>query len=192
MKKNAGKAGKIIIFVIIAILLVGAIGLVIRFTNNGNSVFYVEAGDQTYSKEGEYVLQTGENRFDTWYIYSDGSGNLHGGYSLSVVADEDNDFWFTVDGADEKLSLVEDLSKGFDIVKDKTGFTINYDGSSIEDILSRIYDGKEIVLDDGIDFNSTFVKLVITSGDGKNSVEIGLYLDVHVTGIELDKEGIIF
>ena len=36
------------------------------------------------------------------------------------------------------------------------------------------------------------VKLVITSGDGKNSVEIGLYLDVHVTGIELDKEGIIF
>lgn len=185
-----GKVWKVILIVLGVLVFALVIGLIVRFTSNGNSVFSVEVGGQTFSAEGEYVLEKGDNRFETSYIYSDGE-MLHGGYTLSVVPDEENDFWFTADGKDEKLSEV-DLSDALDISSDETGFTITYDGASVSDILSRALGGKEVVLDDGFDFDRTFVKLVISSADGKNVVEIGLFLNVPATGVELDKEGIIF
>lgn len=188
MKKQ--KSGSIIGLLIVVVLIALAIGLIVRFAVNGNSTFYVIADGQTYSREGIYTLKDGDNRFVTKYIYSGDSEELHGGYTLSVVPDTDNDFWFTVDGTDEKLSLL-DLSEAFDIEQDKTSFTISYDGGGIDGILAGLYPDQVVELDDDLDRGLTFVKLIIESADG-NSVVIHLQLGIAVNGVDLDQEGIIF
>ena len=184
------KIGSIIGLIVIAFIMVVAIGLIVRFVSNGNSTFYVIAGDQTFSSEGNYTLKNGDNRFVTKYIYSGNSENLHGGYTLSVMPDADNDFWFTVDGTDEKLSAV-DLSEAFDIEQDKTSFTISYDGGGIDGILAGLYPDQVVELDDDLDRGLSFVILKVNSADG-NSVVLHLQFSVAVDDVVLDTEGIIF
>lgn len=193
--RKSSKGVKIVLVTLVVLVLVAAIGLIFKFTNGGTTgftTFYVSVADKTYSTSGEYVLQDGDNRFETKYVFADNSTDKHKGYLLKVTPNTENDFWFTVGGEDEKLSSIDDYSAAFSIEKDVTGFTISYDGSSVEEILSRMYGDKDVVLDEGMDFTKTYFNLEISSSDGKSTIIVGLKLDVKVTGIELDKEGIIF
>ena len=185
------KAGIVITYIAVVLILVGIVGLIIGFTPRGNSAFCVEADGQIFSESGEYVLKKGENRFEVMYVGSDGKTS-YGGYKLSVLPDSSNDVCLSVDGEDVKLSSIGDFSAGFDIGYDQTGFTLSYDGSPIEEILSRIAGGRPVAMDGNTDIDNTFIKLVISSSDGRAVIEIALYLGVPVTGAELDKQSMTF
>lgn len=182
----------VIAYILAVLVLVVAVGLIFRFTSGGNSTFCVEVGGQTFSTDGEYALSEGQTRFETKYAFSSNEEDKHKGYNLKVAPNVENDFWFTAGGADEKLSSIDDYSAAFSIESDVTGFTVSYDGSSVEEILGRMYEGKEIILDEGMDFSKAYFNLVVSSSDNVSVVTIGLKLNIGVSSITLDKEDIVF
>jgi len=66
--------GKIIIYILILLLLVGSIGIIFVFTNGGTTefkTFYLQRGTTLYTKDsGDYVFPTGEElTFDVHYMF---------------------------------------------------------------------------------------------------------------------------
>lgn len=196
MRKNKRTAVIVIVYVLIVLALVGVAGIVLRFTNGGTAAFakfYVTVGDNSYydNNSGDYLLQSGDNEFETKYTFSINSADKHKGYDLVIVPDTDNDVEFTVDGEAKKLTDIEDYTAAFNVERTTTGFTIQYDGSGIDSVLNNSYAGKQVDIVEDIDYSKTYFKLKVTSTDGESEVIIGLKFEISVTGIILDKQEII-
>lgn len=194
------KASKTITYILIILLLVGAIAVFFKFTNGGTTgfkTFYVEANGKTYLGGEKMPLPQGETRFETKYLFSDNRSDKHKGYTLKVVPNitEDTKFYFSVDGDDipYPFEYEKDLTKGFDIKMDETGFTVTNNNMTMESVLSKAYDGKAVkIADYGVDYTKVYFNLVVSSYNGEKDIVIGLLFNVPSTGIKLNTNGIIF
>ena len=198
---NKTKITKLITSILLALLLVGSIGLIAHFTNGFKEdfkTFYVTyAGKDILSEKSKLELPRGEeHRFDVTYIFEDldeESGSK--GYSVEVVSNigKDKEFAYTVDG--EKIMYVDGmyLTNAFQIEKQDTYFTLTLPKDiSLEKILESVYE-KDVEVPSDVEAMEPYLyTLVVTSYDESVTYYIDCAFYRGVTGVTLDKSEVVF
>ncbi len=175
----------LISFVIVALLVVVAVGVIFKYTSGGNEsfkTFYVQYGsDKILSTDTEKQMKLESGKlyyFEVGYPLDVGKEEPRN-YSVSVLSNTNANFDFTADG--EYLSWkgdVPELSQYFGLTKQATSFTLFVsDNTSLQTILQDMYAGKAVnaptVQEIGTEYLYT---LVISSYNGKITYKINLAL----------------
>ena len=112
---NKTKITKLITSILLALLLVGTVGLIAHFTNgfkeNFKTFYITYAGEDILSEKSKLDLPRGEeHRFDVTYIFEDlDEESEPKEYSVEVVSnvEKGKEFAYTVDG--EKITYVDGM-----------------------------------------------------------------------------------
>ena len=194
MAKGQGKAGKIIAYILILLVVVGAIGFLAYFTGGfttGFKTFSVEVNGKniTTSASGYEMTVNDPLTVNVKYTFA---GDEVSGYSVKVVPNAlaGKDFDFKLDDDVYSYQAEKDLTDGFDIEYNEHSFTIKPKGG-ITEILQAIYPNN-VVEDCRNNAYENMYTLVVTSYNGEASIMINFSVFEKLTGIELDKTHIIF
>jgi len=187
---------KVIAYILLALIVIGGIGLIAKYTGGFTSdfkTFYVSVdGKDIMSTANGYKIDKGESlTVDVKYTFSTPDADVSG-YSVKVIpnAIDGKDFDFTLDGDVYSFQMEEDLTAGFDIVQSEKSFTITPKGD-INEVLKACYPNSEISDCKEFAYENMY-SLVVTSYNGQSSVVINFCTAEPTNGIELDKEVIIF
>ena len=191
------KTIRILTYVLFGLLVVGVIGFVAYFTNGFKSdfkTFYINVGGKDIMEsDGGYKVSKGKPlEIEVKYVFS-GATNQKKEYTVQIVPNiiDGRDFTFS-DGKEEKtFQSVEDVTSGFDIKKTENGFTVSPKGNTVEEVLKAVYPNGKFDNVNEKGYENMFT-LVVTSYDGKASVKLNFSLPSKVSGVTLNKEGILF
>lgn len=198
---NKTKIAKIITAVLLALLLVGTVGLIAHFTNGFREdfkTFYVTyAGEDILSEKSNLELSRGEeHRFDVTYIFEDlDEGTEPKGYSVEIVSNvgKGKEFEYTIDG--EKITYVDGmyLMKAFQIDKQDTYFTLTLsEDISLKKVLENVYE-KDVEVPNNVEATEPYLyTLVVSSYDESVTYHIDFAFHIGVTGVTLDKSEVVF
>lgn len=189
---------KVITYIVLALVLVAAIGLIIRFTNGGITdfkTFYVQVGETLYTEDSEIQLTNEPIRFETKYTFASNEAGKHKGYKVQIVptTTSETDFDFTVDGQVYLFGAESDFTAAFNIQYDETGFAL-LSPLSLESILQTTYDGHTVVVPQEVSKGATetvYFNMIVSAYNDSQSIVIGLRLYPYVTGIDIDGGTII-
>ena len=198
---NKTNITKIITSVLLALLLVGTIGLIAHFTNGFREdfkTFYVTyEGEDILSEKSKLALPRGEeHRFDVTYIFEDlDEETASKGYSVEVVsnAEKGNELAYTVDA--EKITYVDGmyLTNAFQIDKQDTYFTLTLpEDISLEKVLESVYEKNVEVPNDVESTEPYLYTLLVSSYDESVIYYIDFAFHIGVTGVTLDKSEVVF
>jgi hypothetical protein len=190
------KWGKIMIYVLIVLALIGVCGFIIYFTGGFTTDFtgfYVTV-------DGEDVLSTGNNfkisesdpmHVQVKYVFSSPNDTTKG-YSVKVVPNpiKDKDFDFSINGDLYSYQAEKDLTDGFVIKQEDMGFTFAPKGN-LSSILAAVYPDSTVSDCENKGYENMFT-LVVTSYNGEAEVRINFTVTEDIQGVILDKEVIEF
>ena len=190
------KWGKIMIYVLIVLALIGVCGFIIYFTGGFTTDFtgfYVTV-------DGEDVLSTGNNfkisendpmHVQVKYVFSSPNDTTKG-YSVKVVPNpiKDKDFDFSINGDLYSYQAEKDLTDGFVIKQEDASFTLAPKGN-LSAILAAVYPDSTVSDCENKGYENMFT-LVVTSYNGEAEVRINFTVTEDIQGVILDKEVIEF
>lgn len=190
------KWGKIMIYVLIVLALIGVCGFIIYFTGGFTTDFtgfYVTV-------DGEDVLSTGNNfkisesdpmHVQVKYVFSSPNDTTKG-YSVKVVPNpiKDKDFDFSINGDLYSYQAEKDLTDGFVIKQEDASFTLSPKGN-LSAILAAVYPDSTVSDCENKGYENMFT-LVVTSYNGEAEVRINFTVTEDIQGVILDKEVIEF
>lgn len=189
---------KIIAYVILALVLVAAVGLIYKFTNGFNEdfkTFYVEyGGKQILTADSKQEFKQGaEHRFTVHYTF-DNEKSEPKDYSVKIVPHAERDFDYTVDGEKYLYSKTGELTSAFGLKKEQTEFSIVIPSEySLQKVLEATNSGKRVVVPEDAETNNPYpYRLVVSSYNGKVTYNIDFKLIPTVTDITLNPDEIIF
>ena len=164
MKKGA----KFITGLLIALFLLGGIGAMLFFTDNGNEDFK----SFVLSYEGEMIVQAktemefeedSTQRFDVRYIFDIPNAEPRD-YSAKIVSNTNIDFEYSVDGLFKLWRREIDLTEVFALDKQDTYFTFEIpEAFGITEILNRAYPGAVVDFTSDVDENQPLFLLIVSS-----------------------------
>ena len=197
MKRSASNtAVKIIGYALLVAVVVVAIGMIVYFTGGLTSdfkTFYVSVdGKDVLTSAGGYKVSDGKAlTVEVKYTFGFAGGDVSG-YSVKVTphAVEGKDFDFTLNGQVYSFQAERDLTEGFNIVRKETSFTVIPKGN-VTDVLRAVYPLSEIADCSDKSYEDMYA-LVVSSYNGKQSVSLYFSLLENVSGVDTDKEVIIF
>ncbi|MBO5067622.1 MAG: hypothetical protein II988_04220 [Clostridia bacterium] len=194
MAKKQGKIGKVIAYILILLIVVGAIGFLAYYTNGftgGIKTFSVECNGKEVMTSSSGFEMTVNEPLTVKVKYTFGGENVSG-YSVKVVPNKlaGKDFDFKVDEYLYSYQAEKDLTDGFDVEYGENTFTIKPKGNLTE-ILQAIYPNNVVEDCSQYSYENMFM-LIVYSYDGESSVLLNFSVPEKVTGIELDKEVIVF
>lgn len=194
MAKKQGKVGKILAYFLIVLILVGAVGFLAYYTNGftgGFKTFSVECNGKEVMTSASGFEMTESEPLTVKVKYTFGGENVSG-YSVKVVPNKlaGKDFDFKVDEYLYSFQAEKDLTDGFDVEYGENTFTIKPKGN-LTGVLQAIYPNN--VVEDCVKYSyENMFMLIVYSYDGNSSVLLNFSVPEKVTGIELDKEVIVF
>ncbi|MBQ4558524.1 MAG: hypothetical protein IJA61_04050 [Clostridia bacterium] len=184
MKKRAKSNSNIstLLTAFILIMLVALfIGAIYRSTDSFSQpiqTFYVEYDGDNLSNNDDFNVEINKEYkikvYDT--SYSIRGEKVSFNVKVYPIHNEDTSFEYKVDGNIYCFSYIEDISKGFVIVKDDGYFTLKAT-MDMQEILSLYYPNQEVTdCPTIIDSDISYIRLEIVSADGKNTMNINLKL----------------
>ena len=188
--------GKIIIYALIILALIGILGFIIYFTGG----FTTDFTGFYAVVDGEDVLSTGSNfqtshddsmHVDVKYVFASPNDEAKG-YSVKVVPNpiKDKDFDFRLNGDLYSFQAENDLTAGFEIKQEDTSFTLTPKGD-LTAILSAVYPGYTVADCNDHAYENMFT-LIVTSYNGEAEVRVNFTVTEDIQGVILDKEVIEF
>lgn len=188
--------GKIIIYALIILALIGILGFIIYFTGG----FTTDFTGFYAVVDGEDVLSTGSNfqtshddsmHVDVKYVFASPNDEAKG-YSVKVVPNpiKDKDFDFRLNGDLYSFQAENDLTAGFEIKQEDTSFTLTPKGD-LTAILSAVYPGYTVADCNDHAYENMFT-LIVTSYNGEAEVRVNFTVTEDIRGVILDKEVIEF
>ena len=188
--------GKIIIYALIILALIGILGIIIYFTGG----FTTDFTGFYAVVDGEDVLSTGSNfqtshddsmHVDVKYVFASPNDEAKG-YSVKVVPNpiKDKDFDFRLNGDLYSFQAENDLTAGFEIKQEDTSFTLTPKGD-LTAILSAVYPGYTVADCNEHAYENMFT-LIVTSYNGEAEVRVNFTVTEDIQGVILDKEVIEF
>ena len=195
-KKALTKALSVFISLLLCITVFAVIA---KFTNNFSEdfkTFYVTYNDnKILARESKLFLSPGEEHvFEVTYTFEflDEGEEGNTDYDVKIVpnVDEETDFTYTVDGNEYAYSSLEDLTKGFELKKYDTYFTLNLpQNMSLESVLENIYE-KDVDAPKDEECPNSYLYTIVVSSYNESVV---YYIDFNIVmDITLDKTGILF
>ena len=195
MNAKKRKTGKVIVYVLILLILVGVVGFFAYFTNGFTGdlkTFYVECdGHKVMSSTSGFILKS-DTPLDVSVHYTFGFFNKEiSGYSVTVLPIQDFDF--TVNGETYSFAAEGDFTECFNIEKQESSFTIAPKGT-LRNMLELKHPESEVDYNiPDVDFESELFKVIVTAEDGSAFVELLCILDdTGIIGVFLDQEVIVF
>lgn len=195
-KAGGGKntVTKIIVWVLVVLLLLGAAGVIVSYVLQNEGVsFYVEYnGERYFSSVSEADLS-----FEMCDTYTFDVKSLTGesvDYSVSVLSNSEHIISFTFNGENHNSYVGgdndnNDYSSVFGLRKDKDGFSITLpQGFSVVEAIKAKYGG-EVELQGELQAVPYFV-IVVSSGE--NTLNLYFSFGENVTGITVDTPSIVF
>lgn len=193
MAKKQGKIGKVIAYILILLIVVGAIGFLAYNTGgftSGFKTFSVECDGKEVSTSASGFETTTKEPLVVKVKYNFDS--KASGYSVKVVPNAlaGKDFDFTLDGEIYSFQAERDLTDGFNVEYEENSFTLTPKGNLTE-IMQANYPNK--VVEDCVKYGyKDMFTLVITSYNGESTVYLNFSVPEKVVGIELNPEVIVF
>lgn len=195
-QKTRKKIVTIVAYVLVVLLLVGAIGLIFALTNGFTEdfkQFYLTCGDEKImTQEDEREFWTGETyTFGVKYIFDSGAKSKD--YSVKIVSNAEKTFSYSVDGQVFAFKGGEDYSSTFSLKKDEDAFTFSLPKGGLTEAISEHYSAKAVevknpeLLKDGY-----FFSIVVTSYNKKATYTVKIKLLTNVTGVEFEQEDLVF
>ena len=187
------KVAKVITGVIIVLIVALAVGLIFKFTNGFNEdfkTFYLEQdGKQILTSETERSFLRGESyRYEVKYTF-DNNKSEPKGYNVKVVPNGKLNLTFKAGGKQYSYADAKELTGAFNIKKEKSAFTLTMPQElSLKSVLEKVY-GKTVEVEEQ---KGDLYTLVVSSYNEKVTYKINFGMTIPVTGIELDKDGIVF
>lgn len=198
---NKTKITKLITSILLALLLVGTVGLIAHFTNgfkeNFKTFYITYEGEDILSEKSKLELPRGEEHcFDVTYIFEDlDEESEPKGYSVEIVSNvgKGKEFAYIVDG--EKITYVDGmyLTNAFQIDKQDTYFTLTLPKDiSLEKVLEGVYE-KDVEVPNEVETTELYLyTLVVSFYDESVTYYIDCAFYISVTGVTLDKSEVVF
>lgn len=189
---------KVIAYVLVALIVAGAIGLVYKFTNGFNEdfkTFYVEyGGRQILTADSKLTLRYDETHtFNVKYTF-DNEKSEPKDYKVKVLPNVTRDFDYTVNGEKYLFSKTGEFTSAFGLKKEQSQFSLTLaKGFGLQIALETINSGKKVVLPRDAETNNPYpFKLVVSSYNEKVVYNIELKIIDPITDVDLNPDGIIF
>lgn len=198
-KKTTNSVVKVITYILVILVFVGAVGAIFKFTNGFNEdfkTFYLEyQGESILTSNKQLVLDRDvEHKFGVKYTFDTNTGEAQG-YSVKIVpnADSSNSFDFTIDGETYAYYGEKDLTDAFDLVMHDTYFTLTFPKDmTIQTVLQNLYPDSEITVSEEANKMQYPFTLVVSSYNGEVTYNLDFCFYLGVSGVEIDKEVIQF
>lgn len=181
----------IILYIVIALVAIGIIGLIIALTSGGSvQSFYVTINDKNIM-ESDYDYILSKEEFTDVKINFLSLDEDNGNYTVKIVPtlNAENDFDFTAGGTVYSFQQTPDYTDGFTIKKTDSGFSIRPKGN-LESIIEASV-GADVENLSAKSYDNMFT-MIISSADEKSNIYIQFSIYEPVTDVSLDKEGITF
>lgn len=189
---------KVIAYVLVALIVAGAIGLIYKFTNGFNEdfkTFYVEYGDrQILTADSKLTLRYGETHtFNVKYTF-DTEKSEPKDYKVKIIPNVERDFDYTVNGEKYLFSKTGEFTYAFGLEKEQSQFSLTLPtGFGLQSALETINSGKKVVLPRDAETNNPYpFKLVVSSYNEKVVYNIELKIIDPITDVELNPDEIVF
>ena len=193
MAKKQGGAGKVVSYILFALIVIGLIGFLAYYTGGftrGFKTFSVKCDGREVSTSASGFETTVEKPLVVEVKYNFDS--KASGYSVKVVPDAlaGKDFDFTLDGEVYSFQAERDLTDGFNVEYEENSFALTPKGNLTE-IMQANYPNK--VVEDCVQYGyKDMFTLVITSYNGESSVYLNFSVPEKVIGVELSQEVVEF
>lgn len=195
---KAKKFWKIVAWILIILLLIGAIAIILRFTNNGTDefkTFYVEQDGKIFATSDRAEALRGMTAtFDVRYTFDKLVNKEKRDFTVAVVASAATEFEFEAGGVPMFYRDGTDMTAAFQVAKDVEAgkFTLKLP-MTMSEALKTVY-GKEIVLEEEPDLGAEpYFKILVTSYNEANTITLSLLLKTPKPDrVELDRTGIVF
>lgn len=193
---------RVIVLILVALLLVGAIGIIWKCTNGGSekfSTFYLSYDGEDIEGSGNTVIVAAESEshFRVKRLFGSVGADE---YSVKILTNAQNSadrFYYTVDGEGSFYRSGIDVTEAFDIIYDGDNFTLTVP-ASMEDILKTVLRSEEVGSSEREVHDVAYFRLIVVSS-GQEVVQA----DLKITGFilftsypsglfELDKKEIVF
>lgn len=190
---------KIITYVLVALVIVGAVGLIYKFTNGFNEdfkTFYVEHdGKQILTTDSKMTFESGQKyKFAVKYTFDKEDAEPKD-YSVKIIPHIERDFDYTVDGEKYLYSKTGELTVGFNLTKNKTDFELDLPYElDLQKVLTSVHGGNAVTVPVDAEINNAKpYRLVIASYNGKVTYNIDFNVTrLTVTGVTLNPSEIVF
>ncbi len=193
--------GRVIAWLLVILLLVGAIGVIWKFTGGGSaefSTFYLTYDGNDIVGDGTAVVASGsEAHFQVKRLLGSVEED---GYSVTVLTNAQNAadrFSYTVDGEDYFFRSGMDVTEAFGVKRDGDGFTITVP-ASMEEVIKAVYQSEQIGSAEREANDVAYFRLIVASSK-QGTVQVDLKIEdfgmftAYPSGrFELDKTNIVF
>ena len=201
---SINRISRAITYIVVVLLLLGIVGVCLNLFNRPNGI-YLRYGDTVITENtggitvlyDETITLKIENSED-WGAYSVTDCTV----TIVSNVDDAHDFDFTVEGETKPsaFSVEKDLTAAFVENYDGKGLNISVDGEfafkysrkTIAEILSAVYGGKTITVDNYELSKYPYIAIKIVSPDGKQTLTVPVLLYIAVDGVTLNPNEVIF
>lgn len=193
---NNNTAVKVVTWILVILLLIGAFALIFRMTRGGKDsfkTFYLtHDGTQITQTSADFSFVSGQDiYFGVRYLFD--TEPETGDFSVTIGANTDVNFTYTVDGAEMSWQYeTADLSEYFSLAPETGGFRFSAPASfTLQDVLEFIYADQVVEILTQPD-DPLIYRLTVTSYDETVRYEIDFGFDIPAQQITLSQTAIIF
>ncbi len=199
MANSKGKIAFKIVLVVVAVVALVAVALAVtfiaRYTENFKSkfsTFYVVHADTTITtdKSGYALELNKEYRFDVGNAF-EFLGKSASGYDVKILPNATTETNFTFEGADNtyNFTAVPDLTEQFEVIREDDHFTVR-PTKLLHEVLASTY-GESLTGIPTANFKHDYLKIVITSKDETNVINLTFNVVVYPTGVNIGGGNIV-
>lgn len=197
-KSNGNKVARVIAWVLILLLLLGAIAAILHFTNGGNESFktfyLIHDGKDIVTAHSYAYYENGEQRFDVKYTFDIGKSEPRD-YNVKIIPNADADFDFTVGEKQLAWANVGGLDDVFRLTKEPSYFTFTVpEEKSVAGVLGHVFPGESVSAPSEQELGPYLYSLIVSSYNEEVSYRIDFSLReiVAVERLEIEGGDIIF
>ena len=190
---------QVIVYVVLALVLVAAVGLIYKYTNGFNEdfkTFYVEYdGKQILTADSKLSLKSSKTHtFNVKYTF-DTEKSEPKDYKVKIVPNVERDFDYTIDGEKYLYSKTGELTSAFGLVKEQSLFSITLPSDyNLQKVLQAVYGDKNTVVPEDAENNNPYpYRLVVSSYNEKVVFNIDFKIIApDIYDITLNPEEVVF
>ena len=190
---------QVIVYVVLALVLVAAVGLIYKYTNGFNEdfkTFYVEYdGKQILTADSKLSLKSSKTHtFNVKYTF-DTEKSEPKDYKVKIVPNVERDFDYTIDGEKYLYSKTGELTSAFGLVKEQSLFSITLPSDyNLQIVLQAVYGDKNTVVPEDAENNNPYpYRLVVSSYNEKVVFNIDFKIIApDIYDITLNPEEVVF
>lgn len=189
---------QVIVYVVLALVLVAAVGLIYKYTNGFNEdfkTFYIEYdGKQILTADNKLSLKSSKTHtFNVKYTF-DTEKSEPKDYKVKIVPNVERDFDYTVDGEKYLYSKTGALTSAFGLVKEQAQFSITLPSDyNLQKVLQAANIGKSVVVPEEAENNNPYpYRLVVSSYNEKVVYNIDFKIIQEANDITLNPDEVVF